>query len=205
MNEIVFEQATHTYRVDGVVIPSVTQALKEVGIIDFSMVPASRLDAACAFGTAVHKATELWDRGTLDYEALDANIIPYLEGWIKFCKDTGFTSIAIELPLYSKLYRFCGMLDRLGTWRKNTSVLIADIKTGVDLSPATAIQTAGYEILVRENEIEGFVGKRMKTTRISVLLNSEGTYKIEEYKDKNDANVFIAALSVFNWRIKNGK
>lgn len=199
-NKLEFDEANHIYRLDGVVIPSVTQVLKGAGLIDFSKVPPSLLEAACKFGTAVHKATELWDKGTLDEESLDPNLRPYLNGWILFRQEYGFEPISIEEILYSKIYRIAGTPDRIGKWRIDDSIIIPDIKTGFELSPANAIQLSGYELMYKEN----LKGKH-KIKRMSISLNEESTYKIQEYKDKGDVNILIAALSIYNWRQKNGK
>ncbi len=201
MNKLILDPIKHIYTLDGVLLPSVTQILKGVGIIDFSNVPPSRLEAACKFGTAVHRATELWDKLTLDEITLDPHLRPYLDGWILFCKDFGFTSSVIEVSMCSKIYRFAGTPDRLGNWNKDDSIIIPDIKTSFELSPATKIQLAGYDLMVKENA----PNKKIRTTRLSVLLNEKGTYKLEIYKDKNDTNIFIAALSVYNWKGRNGK
>jgi hypothetical protein len=200
---LTFDSEKHQYFLDGVSLPSVTQVLQGVGIIDFSKVPAHLLEAARKFGTAVHKATELYDKGTLDEESLDINLRPCLAGWKLFRQEYGFVPEFIEEPIYSKVYRVAGTPDRVGIWRIDDSLIIPDIKTTFEISPANSIQLAGYELMVRESNKA--IGNKVKIKRISVLLNNEGKYKIEEHKDKNDANVFIAALAVFNWRQKNGK
>jgi hypothetical protein len=198
MSELKFDEGKHLYSLDGVPLPSVTQVLKGVGIIDFSNVPPALLEAACQFGTAAHKATELSDKGKLDEENLDINLRPYLDGWILFRQEYGFLSDMIERPIYSKIYRFAGTPDRLGHWRIDDSMIILDIKTGFMLSSADAIQTAAYAIMAKEGGIKGTI------KRVSLLLTKDGKYKIKEHKDKNDANVFISALSVYNWRRKHG-
>jgi len=199
MSDLKFDEVKHQYTYGGAPIPSVTQVLKGVGIIDFSMVPAARLEAACLFGTAAHRATALSDKGTLDEEALDTNLRPYLDGWQLFCQEYGFVAEFIEEPMYSKIYRVAGTPDRIGKWRIDESIVIPDIKTSFDFSPANAIQLAGYELIFKEQ-----LKKKHKIKRLSILLNCEGTYKIQEYKDKNDTNIFIAALAVYNWKGKNG-
>jgi len=47
-----FFEELHEYRVDGVLVPSVTQALKETGMIDYSMIPQDVLQSAAKRGTA---------------------------------------------------------------------------------------------------------------------------------------------------------
>jgi hypothetical protein len=195
---LTLDSEKHQYSLDGVSLPSVTKVLQGVGIIDFSNVPASLLDSACKFGTAAHRATEFYDKGTLDEESLDPNLRPYLDGWILFRQEYGFVPEIIEQPMYSKIYRVAGTPDRIGKWRIDDSLILPDIKTGFELSPANAIQLAGYELIFKE-QLKG----KHKIKRMSILLNGEGTYKIKEYVDKNDMQIFLAALSVFNWKERN--
>jgi hypothetical protein len=70
-----FDAATHTYRLDGELVPSVTTVLKSVGLVEYSHIPQDVLQAAAHRGTAVHYALELLDRGELDYESLDTDSI----------------------------------------------------------------------------------------------------------------------------------
>ena len=82
---IEFDEATHTYRDKGVLVPGVTSILSPLS--DFSFVNPDVLEAASAFGTAVHLACELWDNGQLDEDALDPALVPYLAGWKQFSED----------------------------------------------------------------------------------------------------------------------
>lgn len=196
--KLTFNEELHQYKLDGVVIPSVTQVLQGVGIIDFSGIPIARLDAARIFRIAAHKATALSDKGTLDEKELDENLRPYLDGWRLFRQEYGFIPALIEQPLFSKIYRVAGTPDRIGNWRIDDSIIIPDIKTGFELSPTHAIQLAGYELIFKED-----LKVKSKIRRLSVLLNEKGKYKIQEYKDKNDLSVFLSALSVYNFKEKN--
>lgn len=199
-NKLTFNEVLHQYILDGVILPSVTEVLKGVGIIDFSMVPASILDRACKFGTAVHMTTELSDRGILDEETLDPNLKPYLAGWRLFRQEYGFIPTHIEGRIFSKIYRVAGTPDRVGSWNIDDSIIIPDIKTSFELYPANAIQLAAYEMMYKE-----ITKPKVKVKRLSVLLDDKGAYKVNEWKDKNDLNIFIAALSVYNWKGKHGK
>jgi len=186
----------HIYRYDGTIVPGVSEILQSAGLVDFSTVPAERLEKSRKFGNAVHLTCEFSDRETLDDDSLDPALTPYLTGWEIFRQEYNLSFTAIETQLYSSLYRFAGTIDRIGHWRIDDSLLIIDIKSGAD-NPAIKIQLAAYELLVKEAlKIKG------KVKRLAVYLNGKGTYSIKEYKDKNDMNIFIGALSVYNWRKK---
>ncbi len=197
MDKLIFKAETHEYFLDGAKIPSVTQVLKDAGIINFSNVSIEILNAACLFGIAVHKTCELYDMQNLDESSLDPNLQPYLNAWIKFRKDTKFEIKGIEKKVYSRKFRYAGTLDRVGFLFINKYSVI-DIKTGFELSPATAIQTAAYDYAYQE-----MIGTRAHNKRYSVLLKPDGTYKVEEYKNKNDFDIFLAALSVYNFKEAN--
>jgi hypothetical protein len=158
---LTFEEENHLYKLNGTGLVSVTQVLQKAGIIDFSKVPPQILEAARKFGTAAHKACELFDKGTLDERSLDHNLWPYLDGWVAFKKEYNFEFLAIEQPIGSTIYRVAGTPDR--------------------------------------------IAKSDKRRRLAVLLGPEGTYKVTEYTNKGDWQVFLAALSVVNWKEINLK
>lgn len=189
-NKLVFDEIKHEYFLNGAKLPSVTKVLQGAGVIDLSGIPLDKLEVARQRGIDVHSACELYDLNNLQ----EGYSNPYLDAWIEFRRDTGFMPLEIEKFVYSARYRFAGTPDRVGMLNKLT---IVDIKTSEDLSPATALQTAGYELAY--NEMNGNKAKE----RVAVLLTAEGKYKIEPYRDKNDINVFLAALSIHNW--KKGK
>ena len=191
--KIGFRKEDHKYSIDGVPVDSVTQILQSTGIIDFSKVPKENLEASMIFGTYVHEATELYDKNNLNLETLHPKLRPYLDAWIKFKVQVGFEIELNEEKIGSQKYMFAGTLDRRGIINNQRGIV--DIKTSVDISRATAIQTAGY--MIAHNEMF----KKEKTKfRMAVLLKPDGTYKISEYSDKSDMNVFLSSLTLHNWR-----
>jgi hypothetical protein len=195
-NELVFDPTTHEYFLNGAKIPGVTSILQNVGIIDLSGIPYTRLEAAREFGIAVHSACELYDLDDLNEHTLDNHLRPYLDAWISFKHDTDFEIVEVEKPVCSARYRFAGTPDRVG---RLDYLTIPDIKSTAELSPAIGIQTGAYEIAWNETHEE-----KVKQ-RIGVLLQPNGKYKIEPHKDRNDLNIFLAALSVYNWKRGNLK
>ncbi len=182
-----FDPESHVYTLDGLVVPSVTQVLQGAGLVDFSHVSKGVLDRASAFGTAAHMATALEDEKSLDIFSMDPELQGPVDAWNKFKQDIGFIPEIIEIPLYSDKYKFAGTPDRFGMIDKDK--VLVDIKTGA-MTKATAIQTAGYEILAP------YKIKR----RIGVQLLMDGTYKVHEYKEKSDKAVFLSALNIFNYK-----
>ena len=199
MNNLTFREDDHSYFLDGVRIPSVTQVLKGAGLIDYSGLlnmpdGYKRLQAAQRFGTAVHKACELYDLDNLDEQSLDPALRPYLDGWIKFLDESDFVIENIEMMVCSVKYRFAGKLDRSGLLYDKRTIL--DIKSSFEIMPANHIQNGGYTIAYNE-------GKQVKDKvyqRAVVQLRGDGTYKIELSKDPNDLNIFLSALTIHNFK-----
>lgn len=186
-----FEAATHTYTVDGVRVPSVTQTLEAAGISDYSAVPADRLRYAQELGSAVHRATELYDRDELDYDSIAGTIVePYLEGWVEFRRWTGFTPTFVERAGVAELAgaRFGFTIDRVGTIKRQLYVL--DIKTGAP-SRSWGPQLAAYEHAL-------FAHGGGHSLRAVVRLQPRPS--LVPMTDKSDLDVFRAALALETWK-----
>jgi hypothetical protein len=105
-----FTEEGHWYALDGQVLPSVTTILKAEGFIDSRWFDEWSREK----GSMVHLATHYDDMGELDEESLDPVIIPYVEAWRRFKKESGFDVSSSEVPMASKTYRFAGKPDTIG-------------------------------------------------------------------------------------------
>jgi hypothetical protein len=126
----------------------------------------------------------------LDEATIDPALAPYFDAWRRFEQEAGYVSDACEKVMASDLYKFAGTVDHIG--HLNGYYCIIDVKTGA-LTPATAIQMGGYEILMKSPGIRRF-GLRLMDT---------GKYSLKEYKDRQDCKIFLAALSVYYWKQDN--
>lgn len=180
---IQFDPSTHTYTLNGVVVPSVTQILRECGIIDTSRYAPGSAER----GTAVHLACQLHDENDLDEASLDPQIVPYLEGWRRFIKECAFEPQSIEQIVVSGTYGYAGTLDRTGLLYGRPAIL--DIKSGSP-EPWASLQLAGYA------EALGEPNRR----RLAVHLPGDGTYRLHEYRDPSDRRVFLSAVAVCQWK-----
>ena len=187
MSNLTFDEESHTYRVDGEIVPSVTQILKGA-----ALTPPFRGGSGRAMtkGSFAHLATELDDKGELDEATVDPANLGHLEAWRKFKVESGIKILAIEERVYNDMYRYAGTLDRRVMYQGWESVI--DIKTG-NSYPWHPIQTAAYAMAL---------GKGV--ARFSVYLSDSGSYKLVEHTDKNDQLVFMAAIRLADWRSENG-
>ena len=177
-------------------LPRVTEVLRGVGLIDMSHVPVDILDRALKFGTALHKACELNDLGTLDFKTLSNPLIPYLASWQNFVRDykITFKPEEIERQLISKR-GFKGTPDRFTM--VNRKFTIIDLKSSTAMTSATALQLAAYQILAEEN-----IDQKVKQ-RLGVQLTETGVYKITNYTKMSDMTVFLSCLNLYVWKKEN--
>lgn len=196
--DVTFEPVEHRYFVDGVEKPSVSTILSLFA--DYSRVPRATLEAKRLLGRAVHKAIELYEAGTLDPESIDPLWEPYFEGWIRLKGDMPFKVFAAEEIVYSKRFGYCGRLD-LNAELEGARWQI-DVKCVDAMSPATALQTAGYAEAWNEMHPD------MKITkRAGVQLRPDGSYRLYAYnapEHRTDLNIFLNAVAIRNWLANKG-
>ena len=175
--------------------PRVTHILQGTGLVDLSRIRPDVLEASSKFGTAVHRATELWDLDTLDIDKLSAPLVPYLESWKKFKADYKIQEfIAIEKHVISEKWQYQGTLDRIADI--NGKLTLIDIKSSDTVLPATDLQTAGYKIAWEEET------KQRIRQRWCVQVLESG-YNITEFQSKTDETVFLSCVTLYNF--KKGK
>jgi hypothetical protein len=181
---IAFDEARHEYRLHGRVVPSVTQILRDAGVIDatwFTQDAAER-------GTRVHRAIHCSDMG-IDCGAITDEVLPYLCAWREFVEVAGVKIIASEKRVWSSRLRYAGTLDKYA--KGGNKALIIDIKTG-PVMPWCALQTAAYMYATLEMH-------QRCDWRMGVHLGSDGKYAVHSYGNfRADFAQFTTALLV--WR-----
>ena len=182
--QLQFDPATHVYTRGGIVLPSVTQVLSGVGIIDTNWFT----EAAAWRGSVVHRCCQLDDEGDLDEESIPEEVKGYLDAWRLCRSELEIASFAyIEDPM--SLGDYAGTADRIIPPRR-----VLDLKTGAIL-PWVGIQLAAYGELA--------FGSRATAERIAVRLKPDGKYQICYFplaERRRDLALFHSALAIYNWR-----
>lgn len=206
MAEFLFEESTHTYTLDGVVIPSVTEICAPITCGKYP--PVGVVQQAAARGTRVHELCALYDMDALPDE-IEAELVGYVKAWAAFCRDYKPVWTHIELPLYGVLNNglpFAGTIDRIGKIDGQTRVV--DIKTAASLDRPAKValceQITGYEWLADVNDIDVSCGAGM-----GVQLFADGNYRVHltaEIARKYDfrsSSLFITLRKLY--KITKGK
>lgn len=191
-----FDRDTHTYRLDGSAVPSVTGILKVSGLIEFSHIPPVVLERAQDRGRKVHAAIHYYNERDLDVDGFCRDFpewAGYLRAWIAFCAQRQFVPIVNEYPVASRRLRVAGTLDCLGLL-EGTAVLV-DFKTGRPDDVAANLQTAAYHGLALEwaaddATLTAFFRQHPLVRRYAVQLRKDGTFRVEAYTAATDFRKF---------------
>lgn len=186
-----FNEELHQYKLDGRIIPSVTTILSP--LVDFSKIPVATLERKRMLGTALHKCIELHYLDDLDTSTIHEDVAPYFNAFLKFLSESGFKVEKSEMRVFSKTYGYAGTLDLIGTLNKER--VLIDTKSVAMLGQSVGPQLAGYKQAYEELNPKLKIAKRF-----ALQLKPDGTYRLPEYNDRRDFEVFKSCLSIYNWK-----
>lgn len=180
-----FDEASHTYTVDGVELPNVTTVCRFLGYDLKSDKPWLAREAA-ARGSRVHEACAMLDYGEEPEET--AEIAGYLTAYRRFLKDYRPDWEGVECSMGSLILGLAGTLDRFGTLYDGRTCIL-DIKTGAQLQDASLrAQLTGYRRLL--SLARGFWPEHL----YALQLSKDGTYQLREVRQDDEllnACIFI--------------
>lgn len=191
---LTYDDATHTYRVAGVVVPSVTQVLRLAGLVSHAHIPADRREAVLERGTRVHRAAHYLLERDLDWPSIDEADRGYAESCAAFLRVAEFTLTAAEVRLYHAGLRVAGTADALGTWRGRPAVV--DWCCGDLEDSRKDLQTACYADAAYPG---------VTSVRIGVRLRADGALpRLATYRDPRDFRLFACAAAVVHEQLRTG-
>lgn len=193
-HDIVFDDATHTYLVDGLEVPSVTTILQPLSNRGYSNINPSVLDYARRRGTAVHEALEMIDLGG-DPE-ITPEILPYITAYQEWCNIYKPTWVGVEQIVYNEQDSYIGTLDRIGYFNGDDKLLnIVDIKTSSPTRESiisACIQTYAY---AKAYDPHGAIGQ------YALFLKPDGTWRFVdsfEYQKKYSFTSWVCWRGLLN-------
>ncbi len=188
-HDIRFEEETHTYFVDGLIYPSVSQILAPLN--DFSQVDKDVLERSKLFGQAVHKMVELDVLGTLDEDSIDKSLMPYFHQFRDFRALVNFDTrnAQVERVVIDHKLKYAGRLDILAPIHDRPALI--DIKTGARIPRTVGPQTWAYKNALGT-----------KVDRYCLHLRSDDWALTELKNDDEDASIFLSCYNIYNFRRK---
>lgn len=142
MSNLKFDEATHTYTLNGKELISVTQLLGKHGLsTDYSMIKSSVLNAAAKKGTLIHKEIEEYIKNGTD------GFTSELDSYKAIMSAYDLTPLASEKQVHNDIV--AGTIDLIAAEAKG--IVIIDIKTGAKLDKRSiAWQLSIYNYLAKE-------------------------------------------------------
>lgn len=187
-----YDDATHTYTIGGRRLPSVTEVLGPITAHEYHGVNLDVMERAALLGKAVHKLIELDIAGTLDDDALDDALRPYLAQWRQFRQQSGFKAMFSEQRVHSPKWGYAGTYDLIGSLNRKFALI--DCKRTCAVPRSAGPQTAAYVQAIRENSFD----LPADIDRYVLHLTPE-RWRLVPQKDPNDLRVFLAALTLHNY------
>lgn len=172
---LTFDEATHTYTLCGIRLPSVTE-ITRFCVYDYKSDRPWLAEAAARRGTAVHEACALIDYGEEPEETPE--IAGYLKAYRRFLADYKPEWKLIEHPIGSILLGYAGTLDRFGTIDGAPAIL--DIKTGQLHDAALSAQLTAYAEL---RQTETFL-LPPEPALYALKLSNDGTYILKRVEHR---------------------
>tara|TARA_Y100001951_G_C11185727_1_gene208556 strand:+ start:90 stop:668 length:579 start_codon:yes stop_codon:yes gene_type:complete len=179
-----FDEETHTYTLDGNVVPSVTSIIADILDQDYSNIDPWYAE----FGVSVHKAIEYENNGELDEGSVSDEAMVCLESYRNFVKESYLECIVSEQRGINRELWVAGTMDMV--CKLHNGVYIIDVKTGTK-QKWHKLQTAGYSLLY-DNEQE------YPPKRGALYLSRKGGYQFEPHNDNRDVGVFLSMTRVYH-------
>jgi hypothetical protein len=187
---LTFDPVEHIYRWNGKRLATVTEIISDA-FNTYGSVPADVLAHAAAFGTAFHLMAKLYIAGRLNMDALDPQLIPYLNGFKKYLREqySGYelSEMKVEVPACLPRLGLAGTPDLCASWR------IDDWKTRPYNKKTDPLQDAAYD------KLDGGNGNSKDHYIIEFMPDD---YKQTKCNDKQAWPVFKALLDRHNMNAK---
>lgn len=203
--EFTFDPEGHIYRLDGRVLPSVTQSLNEwrevtvygkrffIHTINGTVVEGEVMDNAAAFGRAIHVGAALILQDDLDWGDLDPALVAPLREFEKWVDDYKVKPVHIEEPMYSEKYGVAGTPDLIGEIQGFRHRCLVDFKTGAHA--LVAPQVYAYEMIYREQ----YKYRKPIIKHVLYLPKDGSAYQFKLVEDQEALPFFLSRLFQHNY------
>lgn len=188
-HDVEFIEDSHTYLVDGVIVPSITQILKVKFNKKYDGIPKETLQRASEKGTQMHEVIEKWCKNGEESDLVELRNFKFLK------RQYNFTVMKNEVPVilwHDDEIIGAGRLDMVISM--NGQVGLADLKRTSTLDKDyLGYQLNLYRIAYQQSygeEIEFLRGIHLREDVrkfVKIPINEELTIKlIEEWREQNE-------------------
>ena len=189
--ELVFDEIPHVYKLNGIVIPSVSNIMEPLNRAKYDGISESTLNRAADKGTAVHNSIENFIK--FDFVDIPPEHAGYFDAFMDWWNATKPVVVGSEVRMYHKLMGYAGTCDllcyigdELHLYDYKSTYAVSEMTCGVQLE-AYSQALASHGIKVRKKHI--------------LHLKKDGKFKDIEFP-VNDASrwrVFGACKTVYDY------
>ncbi|MBQ4121442.1 MAG: hypothetical protein IJD35_05445 [Clostridia bacterium] len=188
---LAFEEDSHTYTLNGIVIPCVSDIMEPLSMVKYRGINEATLDAAAEKGTMVHNSIENWIK--FEIEDVPPEHQGYFDGFLEWWNKYKPEVIGSEMRLFHKLMMYGGTVDLLSII--GGKLTLTDFKTTYTLSDMTCrVQLEAYA--------QALASHGIKVEQKQILhLVKDGKWDTREYA-ANDAEcwrVFGSLKCVYDY------
>lgn len=172
--KVSFDEENHEYKVDGKIIPCVSNIMKCVSCLYYTDdIPKEIIELACIKGSAVHKAIEEYLLFN-EYE-IDDKYKAYFEQFTNWLIDYNPEILKVEYSMTNGEYAgTCDLICKI-----NNEIVGIDYKTSNEIhTKLVAVQEAGYDELAKYDGI--------KVDKWYVLHLTKKNYEFKEINIRKD-------------------
>lgn len=190
---LTFDEDKHIYRLNGIIVPSVTQVMKPLSDETYRDVDSKVLRRAAGKGTAVHNAIENY----LDFgiEDVDPDYSGYFTAFLRWFDEYKPRVIATEYRLYHKFMGYAGTADLICDI--GGKLYVIDYKTTQRIEELLVkVQLKAY------SQALGSLGAEPKRAA-SLHLKKDGTFDFQTHDGGVESwQVFSSLLMVLRYKQK---
>lgn len=192
---IEFDEEKHIYKVDGVVVPGVTEILSPITAVGYSKVNPAVLEHAAMRGTLVHEWCEMYDYGCAE-DVMPSELAGYCAAYAAFIRDYRPEWKLSEEIVCDMKSMYAGRLDRYG--------VIDGVPSVVDIKTIASPTTRNYISVCCQTAAYGHATGNDSANRYALYLKPDGSYRLfdcMEYENKwnfNGLELFFGYYNLYN-------
>lgn len=197
-SRVQFDEATHTYTLDGKELPSVTHIIRYLAVDKANNADPNMALMARERGSAVHEATVMYDYSGEIPDDFPSEYAPYLEAYVQFVRDYKPKWELIEHVMADEESGFAGTLDRFGLIDDEYAIL--DIKTSykIDMQSLSAQLAAYQQLLCVDIGASEYIEKYSKgINRYGLQLMRDGKYRLYKCPTYYGNRLFACCFDIY--------
>lgn len=188
--ELTFEEQKHIYRLNGMMLPSVTTLMKPLSEDFYDGISPEVLDRAAKRGTAIHNAVENFAQ--FGIEDITPEYAGYFRAFLSWWKARKPEPLAKEHRVYHKVLLYAGTVDLICEIKGRLTLV--DYKSSASVnSKLCGVQLEGYDRALESHGIK-------VDDRIILHLTKNGVFEEVPFQRSQKCwSVLSALLTVRNY------